>query len=114
MADLAMKGADKTGNYLAKPPQDCCRNGSIHFGEPRGMFETLAGFNTYLARPPDHKANGNILFYFGDVWGFFNNAFLLMDSFADAGYLVLGIDYFRGVSQALALQIIPTPFQAEA
>lgn len=36
------------------------------------------------------------LLYFPDVWGFFNNGFLVMDAFAQAGYLVLGLDYFRG------------------
>ncbi|KAK5110977.1 hypothetical protein LTR85_000687 [Meristemomyces frigidus] len=36
------------------------------------------------------------LLYFPDVWGFFNNGFLIMDGFADAGYLTLGLDYFRG------------------
>jgi hypothetical protein len=35
--------------------------------------------------------------YFPDVWGFFTNGFLVMDGFADAGYLTLGLDYFRGV-----------------
>jgi hypothetical protein len=36
--------------------------------------------------------------YFPDVWGFFANAFLIMDGFADAGFLTLGMDYFQGVS----------------
>jgi hypothetical protein len=28
----------------------------------------------------------------------FPNGLLVMDAFADAGYLVLGLDYFRGVN----------------
>ena len=28
-----------------------------------------------------------------------NNGFLIMDGFADAGFLTLGLDYFRGVRQ---------------
>lgn len=30
------------------------------------------------------------------VWGMFNNGLLVMDAFADAGYLTVGLDYFRG------------------
>lgn len=33
-----------------------------------------------------------------DVFGLFNNALLIMDAFAEAGYLALGLDYFHGVS----------------
>lgn len=40
-----------------------------------------------------------VLLYFPDVWGIFTNGNLVMDAFADAGYTVLGIDYFRGVSR---------------
>lgn len=42
--------------------------------------------------------------YFPDVWGFFKNGFLVMDGFADAGYLTLGLDYFRGVLPPLPSQ----------
>lgn len=34
-----------------------------------------------------------------DVFGLFNNALLIMDAFAEAGYLALGLDYFHGVSE---------------
>ncbi|KAK5373385.1 hypothetical protein LTS13_005583 [Exophiala xenobiotica] len=86
--------ADNEG-YIAKPSADCCLKGSIHKGEPRGLFETVHGVETYISSPQG-KSNGNILLYFPDVWGFFSNGFLIMDGFADAGYLVLGLDYFRG------------------
>ncbi|KAI7266815.1 hypothetical protein KC345_g8083 [Hortaea werneckii] len=49
-----------------------------------------------LSKPPQEKNNGHILLYFPDVWGMFKNGLLIMDSFADAGYLVIGPDYFRG------------------
>lgn len=88
--------ADNEG-YIAKPSADCCLKGSIHKGEPRGLFETVHGVETYISSPQG-KSNGNTLLYFPDVWGFFSNGFLIMDGFADAGYLVLGLDYFRGVS----------------
>lgn len=81
---------------LAKPSGPCCLTGSIHKGESRGKYITVADVETYIAEP--QKPNGHILLYFPDVWGMFPNGLLVMDSFADAGYLVLGIDYFRGVS----------------
>jgi hypothetical protein len=84
--------------YLAKPSGACCLQGTIHQGDSRGSWETIAGVETYITRPPPEKANGNILLYFPDVWGMFPNGLLVMDAFADAGYLTLGLDYFRGVS----------------
>lgn len=85
--------------YLAKPSGDCCLKGTLHEGEARGSWETIAEVETYIVRPPEGEANGNILLYLPDVWGMFSNGFLVMDAFADAGYLVLGLDYFRGVRQ---------------
>ncbi|EMC99258.1 hypothetical protein BAUCODRAFT_31592 [Baudoinia panamericana UAMH 10762] len=82
--------------YLAKPSGDCCIEGNIHTGKPRGSYTTIAGVETYIAQPPDGKANGNIVLYFPDVWGFFTNGLLIVDAFADAGYLTLALDYFRG------------------
>lgn len=84
--------------YLAKPSGACCLKGTIHDGQPRGSLITIADVETYVTKPPEGKANGHILLYFPDVWGLFNNGLLIMDGFADAGYLVLGLDYFRGVS----------------
>lgn len=83
--------------YLAQPPSACCFVGKIHHGDPRGSVEEVIGVPTYVARPTEGAANGNIVLYFPDVWGLSNNAKLLMDGFADGGYLALGIDYFRGV-----------------
>lgn len=85
--------------YLAKPSGACCLKGTIHKGESRGSWTEVAGVETYIATPPAGKANGNILLYFPDVWGMFPNGLLVMDAFADAGYLTLGLDYFRGVSK---------------
>ena len=84
--------------YLAKPSCACCLEGTIHQGVSRGKWETIADVETYIATAPAGKENGNILLYFPDVWGMFPNGLLVMDAFADAGYLVLGLDYFRGVS----------------
>jgi len=88
----------ETDTFLAKPSGNCCLKGSLHEGAPRGKMVAIADVETYLVAPPENKANGHILLYFPDVWGFFNNGFLIMDGFADAGYLVLGLDYFRGVN----------------
>ncbi|KAI1350772.1 hypothetical protein F5Y01DRAFT_325838 [Xylaria sp. FL0043] len=87
---------DKPDEYLARPSGQCCLKGTIHEGEARGRWEVIEGLETYIATPPDTQANGHILLYFPDVWGMFPNGFLVMDAFADAGYLTLGIDYFRG------------------
>ena len=81
--------------WLAKPPGDCCLTGHMHVGDPRGTFETLADVDTYIVHPPEGKANGNIMLYYADVFGMFTNAQLVMDEFANAGYLTLGLDYFQ-------------------
>lgn len=86
-------------DFLAKPSSSCCLYGSLHQGHPRGIFAPVAGVDTYVSLPDPAKANGNIVLYFPDVWGMFTNGLLVMDAFADAGYLVLGVDYFRGVSK---------------
>lgn len=83
--------------FLAKPSGPCCLRGSLHEGEPRGEYSNIADVESYIVHPPQDKSNGHILLYFPDVWGFFPNGLLIMDGFADAGYLVIGLDYFRGV-----------------
>ncbi|KAI1506421.1 Alpha/Beta hydrolase protein [Biscogniauxia marginata] len=82
--------------YLAKPSGACCLKGAIHQGESRGSFASIADVETYVSEPPEGQANGNIVLYFPDVWGMFPNGLLIMDAVADVGYLVAGIDYFRG------------------
>jgi hypothetical protein len=86
-----------TDAYLAKPSGSCCLKGTIHKGEGRGRWETIANVETYISVPPASKSNGNVLLYFPDVFGMFPNGLLVMDAFASAGYTVLGLDYFRGV-----------------
>ena len=65
-------------------------------------FELTAG--SYISYPPKEKANGHILLYYPDVFGFFTNGLLVCDSFAEAGYLTIGIDYFKGVSGSTLLE----------
>jgi len=81
---------------LAKPSGACCLQGNIHEGEPRGSYVSICDVETYVSRPEKGKANGHIVLYFPDVYGLFNNGLLIMDGFAEAGYLAVGLDYFRG------------------
>ncbi|KAI8946142.1 hypothetical protein F4801DRAFT_593576 [Xylaria longipes] len=90
------ESAGHPDKYLAKPSGLCCLKGTLHEGEARGRWETIGGVETYISTPPKGRENGHILLYFPDVWGMFLNGLLVMDSFADAGYLTLGLDYFRG------------------
>lgn len=83
--------------YLAKPSGECCVKRTVHEGEARGSWEFIAEVENYIAKPPEDETNGNIILYFPDVWGMFPNGFLVMNAFADAGYLVLGLDYLRAV-----------------
>ncbi|KAI0415515.1 Alpha/Beta hydrolase protein [Xylaria grammica] len=93
--ELAIPGGESQ-KYLAKPSGICCLKGTIHKGEARGRWEIIDGVETYIAAPLEGKGNGHILLYFPDVWGMFPNGLLVMDAFADAGYLTIGLDYFRG------------------
>lgn len=82
---------------IAHPSGACCLQlKGLHAGTPRGSTTTIADVETYVSHPPEGKANGHIMLYFPDVYGLFQNGLLVMDGFADAGYLVLGLDYFRG------------------
>ena len=85
-------------SYLAIPAGDHCLSGNLHTGDTRGKVEIIEDAPTYITSPHPGKGNGNILFYYPDVHGFYKNAMLLMDAFADAGYTVFGIDYFRDVT----------------
>jgi hypothetical protein len=88
----------KPDPVLAHPPGECCIAGTIHQGEPRGSRTTIAGVDTYVSKPREGKWNGHVVLYFPDIHAFFTNGFLVMDGFAAAGFLTLGVDYFRGVS----------------
>jgi hypothetical protein len=103
----SLNTADMDPTYLAKPSGACCIEGSIHKGNPRGSYIQVAGVETYIVKPSPENSNGNILLYYPDVWGMFTNGLLIMDGFADAGYLTIGLDYFRGVS------VVPTLIVAE-
>ncbi|EXJ83634.1 hypothetical protein A1O1_07258 [Capronia coronata CBS 617.96] len=81
---------------LAKPADLCCLKGSIHTGEQKGVIESINGVDTYVSKPNPDTANNNVILFFPDAFGLHINSFLMMDSFAACGYLVLGVDYFLG------------------
>jgi len=62
---------------IAKPSDTHCMEGTLHAGEPRGKTITVAGVETYIVEPPQGKANGHVVVYYPDVWGFFQNGFLV-------------------------------------
>ncbi|KAI1791011.1 alpha/beta-hydrolase [Ganoderma leucocontextum] len=82
-------------HVLAGPPGDCCRRTVQHVGEKRGTIETVAGVETYVSRPKD-GSNKKIILFFADVYGpIYINSQLIMDYWAENGYLVVGLDYFE-------------------
>ena len=90
--------AANTDPVLAKPVDKCCLKGAIHNGEQKGRIEAINGVDTYIAEPNQDTANGNVILLFPDAFGLHINSFLMMDAFAECGYIVLGVDYFLGVS----------------
>jgi len=93
-----MSATTTTDPVLAKPVDLCCLRGSIHSGEVQGKITKVGEVDTYVAIPDTAASNGHILLYFPDAFGLHINSFLMMDAFAACGYLVLGVDYFLGVS----------------
>ncbi|KAF2212747.1 hypothetical protein CERZMDRAFT_111797 [Cercospora zeae-maydis SCOH1-5] len=85
-----------SSKVIAHPSAACCVSGKIHSGDPKGRTENILDVETYIATPDPSKANGNIILYFPDIFALFTNSKLMMDGWAEAGYLVLGPDYFRG------------------
>ena len=84
-------------NVLAKPADLCCLKGAFHSGEATGSTIQIDGIDTYVAKPHPNSSNGNVLLFFPDAFGLHINSFLMMDAFAECGYLTLGVDYFLGV-----------------
>ncbi|RDW79350.1 hypothetical protein BP6252_03988 [Coleophoma cylindrospora] len=83
-------------NIIAKPADLCCLKGAFHTGEPTGSIEQIEGIDTYVARPQPKRSNANVVLFFPDAFGLHMNSFLMMDAFAECGYLTLGVDYFLG------------------
>lgn len=103
-------------SVLAKPADLCCIKGAIHSGEETGAIEQIDGIDTYVARPPAGKANGNVILLFPDALGLHINTFLMADAYAECGYLTLVVDYFKGdgVSKYSATPLTDPNFDFEA
>ncbi|KAI9039898.1 dienelactone hydrolase [Aspergillus affinis] len=84
-------------NILAKPADLCCLKGAFHTGEPTGSIAQIGGVDTYIAKPHPERSNGNVVLFFPDAFGLHISNFLMMDAFAECGYLTLGVDYFFGI-----------------
>jgi len=82
--------------YLAKPSSECCMVAVKHTGTPVGEHSEIAGVKCYISYPPS-KSTDKIILFCCDVYGpwFLNNQ-LIMDFFAQGGYLVVSPDYFEG------------------
>ncbi|KAG1804472.1 hypothetical protein EV424DRAFT_1474460 [Suillus variegatus] len=90
---------------LAGPLTDHCFTSVAHSGTPKGESITIAGVPTYLSAPQASAASAveTVILYFSDVFGpFYINAQLVQDYFlvcvliGEAGFTVVGIDYFFG------------------
>ncbi|KAG1768265.1 hypothetical protein EV702DRAFT_979567 [Suillus placidus] len=87
-------------SILAGPLTDHCFTSVAHSGTAKGKSITIAGVPTYLSAPQAFAASGveTVILYFSDVFGpFYINAQLVQDYYASqAGFTVVGIDYFFG------------------
>jgi len=102
---------------LAGPLTDHCFTTVAHSGTPKGESITIAGVPTYLSAPQSESTASDVktvILYFSDVFGpFYINAQLIQDYYAlqgtsacaqtfvglligQAGFTVVGIDYFYG------------------
>ncbi|KAJ5570620.1 uncharacterized protein N7459_010050 [Penicillium hispanicum] len=80
----------------SNPPGPCCASGFKHEGSPLGETKNIDGVNTYIAYPKDNKTPEKAIVFLTDIFGLFNNAFLLADEFANNGYLTIIPDLFHG------------------
>lgn len=79
----------------SNPPGKCCLEGFYHEGEAKGKHETIYGVETYItgsASPSD-----KVIVIFTDIYGIkLNNALLVADQLAEAGYKVYVPDILDG------------------
>ncbi|KAF2664928.1 dienelactone hydrolase family protein [Microthyrium microscopicum] len=93
-------GAVAYASPQSKPAPSCgCSVANVHVeheGKPVGQMNEVNGIQTYISYPADKKTDYGIL-YLPDAFGFplVQNR-LLADSFAKAGYVVVGPDFFEG------------------
>ncbi|KAJ5088746.1 hypothetical protein N7456_012362 [Penicillium angulare] len=76
-------------------PSACCASGFKHEGTPVGKLETIDGVNTYIGTPSANKKADKAVLFLSDIFGLFNNNKLLVDEYANNGYLTVLPDLFR-------------------
>ncbi|KAJ4490760.1 Alpha/Beta hydrolase protein [Lentinula aciculospora] len=76
---------------------DDCFKGVIHEGESKGAWESIGSLNCYVGTPSKNYDQSRAILYLPDAFGMqlINNQ-LIVDSFADNGFLTIGVDYFDG------------------
>ncbi|KAF2844354.1 esterase/lipase [Plenodomus tracheiphilus IPT5] len=82
----------------SNPPSTCCTKGFKHEGQSRGRMENLGDFEAYVVEPASDAASNDYgVVYLTDVIGHkLINAQLLVDQYADDGYVCLMPDIFDG------------------
>ncbi|KAJ5733865.1 Dienelactone hydrolase [Penicillium malachiteum] len=80
----------------SNPPSSCCATGFKHEGTPVGELKTIDGVNTYIGTPKGNQKTDTAVLFLSDIFGLFNNNKLLVDEFANNGYLTVLPDLFRG------------------
>lgn len=71
----------------SNPPGECCFKGFYHEGTPKGTYATIYDVNTYVAGTTSPK--DKVIVILTDVYGYqFNNANLIADQLAEAGFKV--------------------------
>ena len=88
---------------------ECCISGHLHEGTPEGSITKIAGLDAYEVWPASRSKAKTIL-YLSDIFGWeLNNARLLADEFAKAGFYVIVPDFFKGdpIPEAHLNTIVP-------
>ncbi|TLS22465.1 uncharacterized protein PpBr36_09903, partial [Pyricularia pennisetigena] len=80
--------------YSPNPPICAASKAPSTPARRRGRSSRLRASTRKSRDPPPEKANGHVLLYFTDAFGFHTKSFLMMNAFAKCGYLTPGVDYF--------------------
>jgi len=82
---------------MSSPLCDDCIKGVIHEGNPKGKWETIGGVNCYVGTPSGDYSKEKAILFMPDAFGIslINNQ-LIIDSFAENGFLTIGVEYFEG------------------
>ncbi|KAK8074404.1 hydrolase tropI [Apiospora hydei] len=92
------------------PPGECCARAVLHEGTPTGQLVKVGAYEGYLAVPEASKARSDnaAILYLPDIFSLSQNAKLIADQYAAAGYLTLIVDVMNG--DALPIDFNPEGF----